>query len=168
MISKEQLLNAILHEIKIIRHLGTKLPLNALDYRPTEAQRSTLELMQYLTVCGVIGCKWVVNDNWEHVEGYHEAAGKVCLDSFDDAMERQANELKELFEGITSEDFAQKDSAMPWGSPGKMGEILMQTVLSCFTAYRMQFFLYLKSAGASELNSAQCWMGIDPPPAPAE
>jgi hypothetical protein len=30
-----------------------------------------------------------------------------------------------------------------------------------FTAYRMQFFLYLKDAGAHELKTSNLWMGMD-------
>ena len=48
MITGKQLLNACRHETKVIKHLATRLPEDSMDWRPTEGQRSMLELMRYL------------------------------------------------------------------------------------------------------------------------
>jgi hypothetical protein len=40
---------------------------------------------------------------------------------------------------------------------------LMDMALKCFVAYRMQFFLYLKSCGVTEMGPANCWVGVDQP-----
>ena len=52
---------------------------------------------------------------------------------------------------------------MPIGTPCTTAQFLVDAVLKCFVVYRMQFFLYLKSAGAHELTSYDCWFGIDAP-----
>ena len=45
-----------------------------------------------------------------------------------------------------------------------LGEFLVNAVLKALTAYRMQFFLYAKAAGAEELSTADCWIGKSAPP----
>jgi len=49
MINKEQLLAACRHEINIIKHLAEKIPTGGAGYRFTPPQRSTTELLRYLT-----------------------------------------------------------------------------------------------------------------------
>ena len=39
----------------------------------------------------------------------------------------------------------------------------MDMTLKCFVAYRMQFFLYVKACGVSDIGPANCWAGVDMP-----
>ena len=48
MITKQQFVDSLVLEISIIRHLGTKVDASMLDYKPTEKQRTLLELMNFL------------------------------------------------------------------------------------------------------------------------
>jgi len=163
MISKDQLLKACLREIGVIKHLATKVPIGGLDYRPTPAQRSTLELMQYLTICAISPARGAITNSWDHNEELGARAEKVTPDRFNRAMDQQAKELRELFQGISSQDFSVKTAMLPWGEEAPLGAAMMQMTLSPLVAYRMQFFLYCKAAGASEINSANCWVGVDMP-----
>ena len=52
-LSREELSRALQHEIKILLHLASKLEPGMLDYRPTPKQRSTLELLRYLSAMTV-------------------------------------------------------------------------------------------------------------------
>ena len=49
---KQFLLNSIIHEMKVIRRLATKIEAHQADYRPKESIRSITELLQYLSVSG--------------------------------------------------------------------------------------------------------------------
>ncbi|MDR3502488.1 MAG: hypothetical protein P4L79_07880 [Legionella sp.] len=49
MISKQQFLDSCLNEIRIIKHLYGKITPQMLIYRPSEKQRSMLELLQYIS-----------------------------------------------------------------------------------------------------------------------
>src|SRR3954471_188673 len=50
--TKAELIGSLQHEVDILLHLASKIDRTALDYRPTPKQRSTLELLQYLTIMG--------------------------------------------------------------------------------------------------------------------
>ena len=52
MISRQQFLDSVSREINIIKHLYTKIPAGTLDFRPSEKQRSTMELLRYLAASG--------------------------------------------------------------------------------------------------------------------
>src|SRR5688572_30763121 len=51
-LSKEELIGALKHEVRILVHLIGKLDKAHVDYRPTPKQRSVLELLQYLSIMG--------------------------------------------------------------------------------------------------------------------
>ncbi len=50
MYTKEQLIAAMRNEFRIIKHLAEKIPADTEGYKPTEKQRTTLELLQYLSI----------------------------------------------------------------------------------------------------------------------
>src|SRR4051794_3483031 len=51
-LTKEELIASLQNEIRILLHLAGKIDKSQLGYKPTEKQRSTLELLQYLNVMG--------------------------------------------------------------------------------------------------------------------
>jgi hypothetical protein len=167
-ITKQQLIDSCLWEIRIIKHLATKIPPGGMHYRPSEHQRSMLDLMQYLTACAIVPGLAAVRGNWDHAEELEKSMGLVNQQNFERAMNEQGRQLKALINGVSSHDFAHKDTAMPWGTPCKLGQGLMDMCLKTLVAYRMQFFLYVKAAGRKDIGPAQCWVGVDPQPMPAE
>ena len=48
-LTKSEFISQLQHEVHILLHLASKVDRNKLDYRPTPKQRSTLELLQYLS-----------------------------------------------------------------------------------------------------------------------
>jgi len=46
-LTKDELVGSLKHEVRILLHLASKVDPAKLDYRPTAKQRSTLELLQY-------------------------------------------------------------------------------------------------------------------------
>ena len=51
-LTKDELITSLQNEVRILQHLCTKIEPSMLDYRPTPKQRSTLELLRYLTSMG--------------------------------------------------------------------------------------------------------------------
>src|SRR5262245_58442021 len=51
-LTKSELIGSLKHEVHILLHLASKVDRKALDYRPTPKQRSTLELLQYMSIMG--------------------------------------------------------------------------------------------------------------------
>ena len=164
MLSKDQLLAAIIKECEIAKHLYTKIPVGGLDYRPTAGQRSTLELLRYLTYC-VAGAAHSMNDgNWNWYEKASEASKAMPAERFCAAMDAEIAELKTVFAGITSADFANKQATLPGGGTGPLCVALMETAHKWIVGYRMQLFLYCKAAGNSSIGTPNNWRGMDRKP----
>ena len=51
-LTKSDLIGCLQNEVRILLHLASKIDRTKLDYRPTPKQRSTAELLKYLTVMG--------------------------------------------------------------------------------------------------------------------
>src|SRR5262252_438337 len=51
-LNKAELIASLQHEVRILLHLATKIDRSKLDYRPTPKQRSTIELLKYLSWMG--------------------------------------------------------------------------------------------------------------------
>ena len=51
-LTKEELIATLQNEVRILVHLAGKVDRSKLDYRPSEKQRSILELLQYMVIMG--------------------------------------------------------------------------------------------------------------------
>ncbi len=161
MITKDELIASLRHETKIIKHLAERIPTGTYDWRPTPGQRSMLELLRYLTTCGEIGARNLVTGNWDHVAAVEARAAEVSPETFAAAMDGQMQRLEELLADIDPVAASTTERSLPWGAPIKQGQGFVDMVVKPMAAYRMQLFLYAKQAGNHELNSANCWVGVD-------
>ncbi|HWA41513.1 MAG TPA: hypothetical protein VG712_07900, partial [Gemmatimonadales bacterium] len=93
MIAKSHLLDSMLHECTVAQHLHSKLPAGSFDYRPTPGQRSTAELLQYLSVIGIAGCTCMVERDWKRFGAFSARAKELDPAAFVEAMDRQKAEL---------------------------------------------------------------------------
>jgi len=151
------------HESAIIKHLATKVPDGSLDYRPTPPQRSMLELMRYMTCMSSVPVSFSATGNWDEAEALQKEAESVTPETFSDAMNRQIGRIEELLAGIDEAAATTAPSEMPWGAPTTVAAGLMDMGLKTLVAYRMQFFLYVKSCGVADIGPANCWAGVDLP-----
>src|SRR5215208_7527378 len=51
-LTKSELIRSLQHEVHVLLHLAAKIDRAKLDYRPTPKQRSTFELLKYLSCMG--------------------------------------------------------------------------------------------------------------------
>jgi hypothetical protein len=167
MITRDQLLQSMRHEVKVIQHLATKVPAGKLDWRPTPKQRSTLELMRYLTTCAIVPVRAMISNEWDHAEAIEKASESVTPEGFAAAMDAQMAAVEDAIRSIPEEDFLAKPAAMPWGAPTVLGISLVDCGLKPLVAYRMQLFLHAKESGAADIGPANCWVGVDMPKKPA-
>ncbi len=169
MLTKDDILDAIHKEMDICLHLFGKLPEGSLDYRPTPGQRSTLELLRYISFCGIGGARCMTEGNWD---GYGEVAGRaqdMAAEEFPAAMERQRTEIDALFAGLTDDDLVDRTATDPLGNEAKLGRALFDLPLRWLIGYRVQLFLYAKAAGNEDIWTPNCWAGMDwekPAPVP--
>ncbi len=63
MYTREEIWASFENEIRIIKHLFEKIPHGKSDYKPTEKQRTTLELLHYLSEMGTISMRATLEDN---------------------------------------------------------------------------------------------------------
>ena len=170
-LTKEELIDALRQEIRILLHLAGKVDPAQLDYRPTPKQRSTLELLQYLAVMGPVQVKMIREGEFSRAAFSAawtpaEAAAKVM--SFDDAVAaiaKQADYYASTLGEWSDADF--REVLDMFGNKSSRGLMLIQMLLAAHAAYRTQLFCYLKACGRDELSTINLWGGMDAPPAKA-
>ncbi len=156
MFTIESFINAWRKESQLCINLFGKLPAGGLDYRPTAGQRSTLELLRYLSYGPYNGLMKTIAGDWQKGRGTAEVTAGMPASDFPERMAWQAEaaaiELRSV--PVSTLDL---DMTYPWGETLKRGEALSLYPMRWLVGYRMQLFLYLKSAGANQLNTTDCW-----------
>ncbi len=164
-LTKAELIAALQHEVRILLHLAAKFNHDSLAYRPTPKQRSSLELLQYLTMMGPVITQAVAAGRFD-VNAWTEAeegAKSLDLDQALVAIANQSTLYANLLEGFTDE--AWRAPVDMFGTTASRGAHMVNIVLSGYAAYRTQLFLYLKSCGREELSTYNLWAGMDAPAA---
>ena len=164
MITKDQLAAAMIRECDICLHLFSKLPLGAVDYRPSEKQRSMLDLLRYLTISGVAGMDCMAHADWKRFGSFSERAKEMPFEGFPAAMSTQKAEIEAFFAGVSEEALEAQEAPMPGGANVPLGVAILNGPFKWLAAYKMQLFLYAKGAGATELGTSNAWRGADMPP----
>lgn len=165
-LTKPELLTSLRNEVRILVHLAGKADRAQLDYRPTPGQRSTLELVRYLSMMGPTLVRYALAEPPD-IEIW-TAAKETCktLD-FDQAVAAIAAQ-PERYTALLADQPDAKFRA-PFtdfdGTTTTVGAFLVNLVLMGVAAYKTQLFVYLKACGRDELSSANLWYGADAPPA---
>ena len=115
MITKAQLAASMVHECNVSMHLAEKLSPAARGYRPTEGQRTTEELLRYLSVCGIAGTRSMAEGNWKIFSEYVERAKALSVEEFPAAMARQRDELNAFFAQATAHPAT--SAGILWSAP---------------------------------------------------
>ena len=137
-----------------------------LDYRPTPKQRSTLELLRYLTNMGpelVAGAPRPAPSTRRHGPKATQEAEARDFAQTVKALATHHDAYAALIGPMSDADF--RETINMFGTPMSRGAFIVNLVLSGCAAYRTQIFLYLKACGREELTTANLWGGADPQPA---
>lgn len=167
MLTKDQLLDAIALELRVCRHLAARVPPGTLDWRQSPAQRSTIELLRYLSTAGIDLARAMLSGVWDRAGVTEKVPASLGADQFDAAMERQEADIRAALAPLTDRDLLERRATLPTGATTNLGAALVTVVLRVLGGYRMQLYLHAKAAGNTALTTANCWFGIDAPPAPA-
>jgi hypothetical protein len=164
-LTKPELVAALQNEVRILVHLAGKVDRSKIDYRPTPKQRSTLELLKYLTVMGpslVQAAKAGTFDPavWTAAQTAAEARD---FDQTVAALASHADAYASLLADVSDADF--RAEVEMFGSTTSRGAFIVNFVLCGCAAYRTQLFLYLKACGREELSTMNLWAGVDAPAA---
>ena len=162
-LSKAELNAALQKEVGILIHLAKKLDQTSADYRPTAKQRSSLELLRYLTVMGPTLLEAIRKGGFDPAVWQARSAQVEALDvdGVIKELERQKATYSQLVEEFPDEDF--RTPIEMFGNRGSKGALIANLILGGCAAYRTQLFLYLKSCGREELGTLNLWQGVDAP-----
>lgn len=148
-------------ESRISINLFRKMPLGGLDYRPTAGQRNTMELLRYLSYGPYNGVAKTIAGDWQAGKSTAEMTARMPASDFIARMAWQADAAERAVKSIPATALQTESMTFPWGETLKKGEALFYP-LRWLIGYRMQLFLYLKAAGAHQLNTTDCWRLAEP------
>jgi hypothetical protein len=162
-LTKPELIGSLQNEVRILLHLASKVDRDKVDYRPTPKQRSTLELLRYLTIMGpalVQAAKAGKFDPaaWTAAE---EASAARDFGQTLTVLERLTDDYPALLADVSEADLRAEIDL--FGGKSSRGAFIVNQVLCGCAAYRTQLFLYLKACGREELSTINLWAGVDPP-----
>jgi hypothetical protein len=162
-LTKDELIGSLQHEVDILLHLMGKIEPSMLDYRPAPKQRSTLELLQYLTIMGPELVKAAVRGGFDPPSwmAADQAAKARNFEQTREAVAAQRDVYAGLLGGMSDADF--RTEIEMFGRSTTRGAFIVNLVLCGCAAYRTQLFLYLKACGREELNTMNLWAGVDAP-----
>ena len=164
-LTKSELIASLQNEVRILLHLAGKVDRAQLDYRPTPRQRSTLELLKYLSIMGpglVEAAKRGTFDRvaWTAAE---QTAQARDFDQTLTAIAAHTDAYPALLADVSDADL--REEIDMFGSKTTRGSFIVNLVLAGSAAYRTQLFLYLKACGRDDLSTMNLWAGRDAPAA---
>jgi hypothetical protein len=162
-LTKEELISALQNEVRILLHLASKVDRNQLDYRPTPKQRSTIELLRYLTIMGPNLIPAIKTGTFDGAAfgASQAAANAMNFDQVLAAIGKQSAYYAHELGSMPDADF--RSEIDMFGRKSSRGSHIVFVALCGFAAYRTQLFLYLKACGRDELNTMNLWGGADGP-----
>lgn len=157
MISKSELMESALREVRISKQLLTNMPEGGWDYRPTPKQRSMLELARYICAVGQGTLHAAKDGSFKWFGEHNERFQALTIEEIPGEMDKEMAEMERLFGEISDDAFANAELTVEGMGNYTLRGWLTETTLKFLTAYKLQLFLYLKSAGASEINTMDAW-----------
>ena len=160
-LTKSELIGSLKHEVRILLHLASKVEPTMLDYRPTPKQRSTIELLQYLTVMGPALVQYGKAGGFDPA-AWTAAENAARTRDFDQtvvAIQEHLEIYPALLADVSDDEF--RGEITMFGQKSTLGAFLVNLVLCGYAAYRTQLFLYLKACGREELTTMNLWAGVD-------
>jgi hypothetical protein len=161
MLTKPEFLAALKRETRILSHLVSRLRDEHLGFRFTPPQRSTLELLQYLTINAQASVTYYLRGSWDHWDALEAAAKGVRLAGVTTALKAQERAVARLLAPISDKAWRSLQ-VKPMSGKGRklaLDVALFETTLTMCIGYRMQLFLQAKAAGLGELKSSDLWAG---------
>ena len=129
MYSKQQLLKAIQNEIRIIKHLGSKVTDTNKGHAVAEKSRTAFELLKYIAYEMPAQVNLIVNAGWDQeIYSTWQAKGEgFTVDNFQSAMDDAWTYIEGQINALTDEELATSFSM--WGMSGTRTEFLVSYLL---------------------------------------
>lgn len=137
-----------------------------LAYRPRADQRSRLELLRYLSFCGIGGTLACIEGGFGSWKRLAERSEIMTAEELPAAMDRQRDEIAAALAPHSENDLATRRTRNPPGQERTLGHALLEVPLRFLVGYRMHLFLYARAVGA-DLWTPDAWYGFTMPKPPA-
>jgi hypothetical protein len=163
-LTNTELLSTLQKESRILAHLADKVDRSMVDYRPTPKQRSSLELMRYMTIMGPQLIQAAKSGTFDF-NAWTEATKAAEARDWDQTvavLKGQGDEYARLLGGMSDADFRAEMTGFD-GNKISKGAFIVNLVIGGHAAYRTQLFCYLKACGRDELSTYNLWQGVDAP-----
>ena len=159
MFSKEEFVEMIVRDLNILKHVQSKILPGTENYRPTEKQRSMLELIQYLGYAYKAGLDTMMKADGKVFDTYREEGNAITVENFPQKIDEQIEILKSGIGNMTEEELNAPISL--FGAPAMPRRFwMMELFLKSIVAYRTQLFLYIKATGNDKIGTSDLWMGM--------
>lgn len=159
MYTKQNFINSVTNEVRIINHLYSTINSESMyEYRPSENQRSLIDLLWYMS--GLVGkqIRIVLTGDTKDAGQRAISREEFKIESFPKMLNQSLSEGVEHLKNVTDDDL--KEIVSLYGMPeDEKGAYLVDFVLKQLTAYRMQLFLYIKASGREDIGTMDVWGG---------
>lgn len=159
MITKQQYIDSITFELAVVRHLAEKIDAAHLEFRPTPKQRSTHELLSYMSTIFGAAVDVIKTGDQGAYRAWSEKTPAVTLGNFASLIEIEEKHIRDVVGGMSDSELEEKITI--YGTERTRAEHLLNGPLKWAAAYKMQLFMYLKMTGAEHLNTMNLWAGMD-------
>ena len=159
MITKQQYMDSLAFEFTVIKHLATKIDAAHLDFKPTPKQRTTHELLTFMTTIFGAAVDNIANGDTAAYKTWAEKTPAVTLENFASLLDTEEAHVREIVMAMT--DAALDEKVAIYGTTRTRAEHLLNGPLKWAAAYKMQLFMNLKMSGAEHLNTMNLWAGMD-------
>jgi len=161
MYTKKDLIASLETEVRIIKHLASQLGEDHYEFKPTDSQRTVLELLQYLSFVAGTQTRAIIEGDVEVFKNNAFAAKSLTADEFEAKMDSEMNYMRDRINDLSNEDIDEEVEL--FGITASRGALLVEFPLKHLVAYRMQLFLYAKHAGLADLDTWDAWRGMSNP-----
>ena len=159
-LTKDELIGWLKTEVRILVHLAGKVDRAKLDYRPTPKQRSTLELLQYMSNASTVTLELIKYGKMD-TEKYQEAmqhTQQMKPEDFPARMDEQAKAMETTLQSLTDKELKEELDLFNMGFKLTRAAWLLELILKSLVAYKMQLFLYIKASGNPDIGTRDLWM----------
>lgn len=161
MITREEYIESLKQEFKILKHLHSKILPGTENFRFSDNQRSILELMQYLSISTIAGLECILVGNGSPFQEYGAKSKETTLENFVEKIDEQEKAVEETFAKLTDEELQKSADLWNMGAEERKGSMLISLVLKGITAYRLQLFTLIKASGRGDIGTSDAWRGMD-------
>jgi len=157
---KQHLIQNLEREIILLKQLIPLIEEKDLAFRPTEKQRSTYELMQYLSGIGYVMLRWFVDNDITPETKAEIAAYRatLTLQNFSERIDEQWQNIVKYMNKISEEDLLTKEIELPWKEKMTLGSAIINAPIKWLAVYRMELFMYLKMNGRPTISTKEAWI----------